>query len=979
MAAFERTQVSTQTLYCPQGSGQSLNLNIARFGKVVSMSLFRRTWWVRLSLALSLTTFFGIQAGAQEDQSADFPPLDQVTKDYEEIKVQTEEGSKEDRSFYRLWINKKTNQVLAELPRDFAADTHRQFIATTLSGGDVFAGLQSSDYYVYWKQYGKRLALVAEDLSIRGSDDESKSSVKRLFTDSVIVDVPIVGWYPRGGPIIDLDELLVNNAGTFFGNFRPGKAYLSKVARVRAFPKNVEIAFEVAGADGNLKVLHYSVSKIEGTAGFKPRPADERIGYFTTAYSDYGKYSSDDTRIRFVNRWHLEKRDPSLKMSPPKQPIVFYIEHTTPVRYRRWVREGVLYWNKAFEQVGIVNAIEVRQQDKQSNEHMNRDPEDVRYNFIRWLNNNVSTAIGPSRVNPLTGEILDADIVLTDGWIRTFEDQFEKVMPRIAMEGMTPETLAWFAEHPEWDPRLRLVSPAQRESIRRQLLLEAQQPYAGHPQIGVKTKALGDELSDGLYNRVSQVNGGCFAADGYAFDVATMRMSMSLMLEDQKPNPESDEQILDGMPESFIGPLLADLVCHEVGHTLGLRHNFKASSIYTLAEINSDAVKGKKPLAGSVMDYLPVNFNFNDGVVQGDFTMIGVGPYDLWAIEYGYTMDDKKLPEILKRVAEPELIYGTDEDTMGPDPLARRYDFSKNPLDFSRSQVNLAKHHREKILEKFVKEGDSWSKARRGYQLTLSLQTRSIGNMANWLGGSFINRDKKGDPNGRKPIEVVPAATQRDALNFVIDNSFFDDAFGLTPDLLVHLVGDSWRDDRGSSMSEMAWPVHDQVAAIQASTLSQIINPTVLRRIYDNEVRTPADQDALTLAEVMNIVTGAVWKELGNLNAGNYTDRKPAISSLRRNLQAEYVGRLFDLSRDIRGSNAALKPIANIATMTLVDLKAKLAAARDTAGLDTYTKAHLSDLHDRIAHFLDAKYAATGAATTTNLLLNLPAREGNDD
>ncbi|MFO0037074.1 MAG: hypothetical protein ACK55S_17895, partial [Planctomycetota bacterium] len=124
------------------------------------MSLFRRTWWVRFSLALSVTTLLGLQAGAQEDQSADFPPLDQVTKDYEEIKVQTEEGSKEDRSFYRLWINKKTNQVLAELPRDFAADNHRQFIATTLSGGDVFAGLQSSDFYVYWKQYGKRLALV---------------------------------------------------------------------------------------------------------------------------------------------------------------------------------------------------------------------------------------------------------------------------------------------------------------------------------------------------------------------------------------------------------------------------------------------------------------------------------------------------------------------------------------------------------------------------------------------------------------------------------------------------------------------------------------------------------------------------------------------------------------------------------------------------------------------------------------------------
>lgn len=941
----------------------------------MSMSLIRRKWLVRFCWALSLTALVGLQANAQEDQSADYPPLDQVTKDFEEVKVQTEEGGKEDRSFYRLWVNKKTNQVLAELPKEFAADNHRQFIATTLSGGDVFAGLQSSDFYVYWKQYGKRLALVAEDLSIRGSDDESKSSVKRLFTDTVIVDVPIVGWYPRGGPIVDLDELLVNNAGTFFGNFRPGKAYLSRVARVKAFPKNVEIAFEVAGADGNLKVLHYSISKIEGTPGFKPRVADERIGYFTTSYSDYGKYSSDDTKVRYINRWHLEKRDPNLKMSPPKQPIVFYIEHTTPVRYRRWVREGVLYWNKAYEQVGIVNAIEVRQQDKQSNEHMNRDPEDVRYNFIRWLNNNVSTAIGPSRVNPTTGEILDADIVLTDGWIRTFEDQFEKVMPRIAMEGMTPETLAWFAEHPEWDPRLRLVSPSQREAIRRQLLLEAQAPNAGHAGVNIKTRMLGDEPSDGLYGRVSQVNGGCFAAEGHAFDVATMRMSMALMLQDQKPNPETDEQILDGMPESFIGPLLADLVCHEVGHTLGLRHNFKASSVYTLAEINSEGLKGKKALAGSVMDYLPVNFNFNDGVVQGDFTMIGVGPYDLWAIEYGYTLDDKKLPEILKRVAEPELVFGTDEDTMGPDPLARRYDFSKNPLDFSKSQVNLAKHHREKLLEKFVKDGDSWAKARRGYQLTLSLQARSIGNMSNWLGGSFINRDKKGDPNGRKPIEVVPAVAQRDALNFVIENSLYDEAFGLTPDLLVHLVGDSWRDDRGaSSMSESAWPVHDQIMAIQASTLSQIINPTVLRRVYDNELRTPADADALTLAEMMNTVTNSIWKELGNLNAGNYTDRKPAISSLRRNLQAEYVSRLFDLARDIRGSNAALKPIANIATMTLVDLKAKLGAAREAAGLDTYTKAHLSDLQSRISHFLDAKYSNGGAVSQTNLLLNLPAQ-----
>ena len=150
-------------------------------------------------------------------------------------------------------------------------------------------------------------------------------------------------------------------------------------------------------------------------------------------------------QVRFINRWHLEKDDPSLKISPPKNPITFYIEHTTPVRYRRWVEKGVLYWNKAFENIGISNAIQVEFQNARTGRHVEKDPEDVRWNFIRWLNNDVGTAIGPSRVNPLTGEILDADIILTDGWIRHYWMQYNELLPQAAMQGMSPETLAWLA------------------------------------------------------------------------------------------------------------------------------------------------------------------------------------------------------------------------------------------------------------------------------------------------------------------------------------------------------------------------------------------------------------------------------------------------------------------------------------------------------------------------------------------------------
>lgn len=906
-----------------------------------------------------------------------FPSLEKVTKNYKEIEVQG--GSK---PFYRVWKREADGQMLAQLPRDFDSSSTRHFIAPTVSGGELFAGLQSDSFYVYWKRYGKRVALVAENLAVKGSDKQSKASVDRLFTDKVLLSLPILTIAPRQGPVIDLDQLLVGNANVFFGRAMRTQSSLTSIKQAKVFPNNIEIAFEVPMLNGNLKTLHYSISKIEGSPGYSPRKADQRIGYFTTTYSDYGKYSSDDTNVRYINRWHLQKRDEKLRMSPPKKPIVFYIEHTTPIRYRRWVRQGIMNWNKAFEQIGIADAIEVRQQDLETGQHVEKDPEDVRYNFVRWLNNNVSTAIGPSRVNPGTGEILDADIVLTDGWIRTFEKQFSELMPKIAMDGMSAETLAWFEKHPNWDPRIRLADPSNRDFIRQQLQHQAAKRHAAEKPSALKTRLMGDEPLDGLVDRHSQVNGACFAAEGRSLDVAMMRMAMLSMQaekeeddkddkddkdddededdkdedkEDDQEEEEEKEQMLDGMPESFIGPLLADLVCHEVGHTLGLRHNFKASSIYEIDEVNSDDLKGKKPFAGSVMDYLPTNFKVDRGALQGDYAMISVGPYDMWAIEYGYTLKgkEKQLEKILSRVAEPELTFGTDEDTMGPDPLARRYDFGKQPIEFAKDQISLAQKNRKRILSEFVEDGDSWYKARRGYLLTLSLQTRASSMMANWLGGVFVNRDKKGDPKGRKPIEVVPAKTQRDALNFVLESSFVDESYGLTPELLTHMTSDAFG---GYFMvPEAAWPVHDRVMGIQATTLSQLLNPTTLRRVYDNELRLGPDEDALTLSEMMTTINDAIWKELAELPAGDFTVRKPAISSLRRNLQTESIERLFDLGGERDGS-AAMKPIANLSVLMLKKLKEQLETACKQENMDDYSQAHLEDSLQRVTKWLDSQY-----------------------
>ena len=536
--------------------------------------------------------------------------------------------------------------------------------------------------------------MIEPDLETRSTGDaESKSSVARLFTGRVIADVPILAQTPAGGTVIDMVDLLLNHAPKFFGYLGgiDSKAmHLREIKTAKAFPHNIELAFELPfqHEDGKLKTLHFSISEIPDNTGYQPRQADDRVGFFTTAYNDLGKFKKDQTRVRYINRWHLEKADASLKMSPPKQPIVFYLEHTTPIRYRRFVRDGVLYWNKAFEKVGIANAIEVYYQDAHTGAHMEKDPEDVRYNFVRWLSNNQGTAIGPSRVHPLTGQILDADIILTDGWIRAFEKQYADLLPRMAMEGFAPDTLTWLERNPQWDPRFLLAPAHDRNMMSAEMARRGAQPLGGHALAIPSGKLLGKSEYDGLVGRVSQVNGLCLAAQGKAFDLALMRMSYDLLLAaEAKDNPDqpkgkSDDDDLDGVPARFVGPLLADLVAHEVGHTLGLRHNFKASSLYSLADINSKKLKGQKAFASSVMDYLPININMKDGETQGDYAMIDIGPYDMWAIEYGYTFE-KTLTPILARCTLPEHQYGTDQDTLGPDPLTRRYDFTANPLDYA--------------------------------------------------------------------------------------------------------------------------------------------------------------------------------------------------------------------------------------------------------------------------------------------------------
>jgi len=893
--------------------------------------------------------------GGGDDSKPDFPDFDKVSEGYTKVV-----SSLDEKTMYTLYRRDKDGQLLAELPPNF--ENQRVYIGYTVAAGIPTAGIQFSETYVYWKRYDDKLALIEPQLGTRTTGDfESRQSAEQLFTDRVLLSVPIKTMGPGGGPVIDMDGLLLGKASDFFGRAARGlQTDLGRIVKAKAFPQNMTISLEAPDASGQLITLAYSMSILPEKTGYEPREADPRIGYFGTAFFDLAKVEKNEGWTRYINRWKLEKAEPSLSKSPPKEPIVFYLDHKTPVRYRRWVRDGVLEWNKAYEQVGIVNAVEVYQQDSRTGAHMDKDPEDVRYNFIVWNSNNASFAIGPSRVDPRTGQILDADVVMNDGWLRFAASQFEQNLGDEAIEGFSPETLAWLDTRPQWDPRVRLAAPERRDTILKQrsarLAREQAELLASeHAHHEPRLTTLGQNEFDGLANRSVQMNGHCSYAYDRGMDLAMVRSSLIDL-----PGFE-DSDIVDGAPEEFIGGVVKDVVMHEVGHVIGLRHNFKASTIYTLDEINSDEWREKNlPITGSVMDYNAMNYS-NDGEIgAGPYFMTTLGPYDLWAIEYGYTFE-KDLDPILARVSEDELPYLTDEDTWGPDPMARRRDMGKDVLNFIDVEMELVQNLREDILDKVYEEGESWQEVRSAYMSLFFRHVRAVGNAANWVGGVHVNRDRMGDPGDRNPTVPVDAEKQRRALKQVIEYTFYDDAYGLTPELLNKMSLDKWWDGGGFTTigNDPQLGVHDMIVGVQAAAMTQLLNPTKLRRVYDNEFRIPAGDDAVTLPELLETISASVWGELDGRISDHFTAREPMISSLRRSLQSEHLDRLIDLTLPSGAVNgAAGKPISNLAGHHLRQIHTKVddTLKKANSKIDPYTLAHLEEAKTRIERALDAQY-----------------------
>ncbi|HEV7279924.1 MAG TPA: zinc-dependent metalloprotease [Pirellulaceae bacterium] len=821
-----------------------------------------------------------------------------------------------------LTVHKNDEKVFFELtPGDYSSE---YIVLISISKGigvePLYGGMSwgfGDDWVWQFRKIGDRVMVVRKNVRFKAKAGTPEAgAVSRAYSDSVLFSLPAGEKGPKGGDLVDVTSIFMSDLPQIQEVLK-GFAFSgakSTWADVKTFPDNVELEVAATYASSGTEEfdtvpdsrgvtlnVHYSVSKVPST-DYKPRVADDRVGYFMTAVKDFTDDGRKDDFIRYVNRWNLQKADPSKEKSPPKKPIVFWVENTVPFQYRKTVADGIAEWNKAFEQAGFLNAIEVRQQP----ESADWDPEDVNYNTFRWITSNAGFAMGPSRVNPYSGQILDADIIFDADFLRSWKMEFETLTPQsiAAMTGGDLDSRPEANDPNRYDPRRATASSHSfyRAEFARQLAF----------------------------------GGAALAA------VA------------------ADPKVREAEMEKLIQQGLKEVVMHEVGHTLGLRHNFKASKYRTLEAAN-DPNAPTEVLTASVMDYTPVNIS-PEGVPQGQYYQTALGPYDLWAIEYGYrefpSNEKEGLTKIAARSGEAELLFSTDEDTLGvdPDPDSNRFDFGKDPVAFAERRLQIARQTIPTIVDRLVEEGDDYSDARKAFNVLLSQQGTSCYFVSRYVGGFETSRSHKGDANGKPPIQPVDVKTQRDALAFLERTILADEPFQFPKEVYPYLGVSRWSHWGNSAARSKELPLHDTILNFQDRVFAQLLSPITLTRIHDGELQVKPDQDYLTTAELIDRLTKATFTEVleNKFEGKEFTAREPAVSSLRRNLQRKYVERLGNLAL---GRAGAPEDCVTIAYAQLDGLKTKIDEAKKNEKLDAYTKAHLLETGKTIERILDAKIA----------------------
>ncbi len=821
-------------------------------------------------------------------------------------------GATQHDGLFPIW--RKDEKVWIEVPKALMGKPFLFTVNIARAVGErgLYASQMDDMQMAEFRRVGNQMQLIALNTKFRDlAGQGSRLAIEQAFSPSLIAGMAVLSAeHPeRKSVLIDASFLLADIPGY--------STNLESAYRLPYTPDRANSYIEAARADAGISTLtarvHYATPRIPARpltppttpvpppsppqatpdprslfvsfvyslralpeVAMAPRLADPRLGHFQDSFTDLGHDDKPNPRVHYIKRWRLEKKDPDAALSEPVQPIVYWMDKNIPPKYRPAVEAGILEWNKAFEKIGFRNAVVAKQQPDDAD----WDDMDASHASIRWfVGADVGFAIGPSRSDPRSGEILDADIGMSDVFVRSGRAFITEDAPRMAAK---------------------------------------------------------DAAHDAEFCSYAQDA----AAEGeFAFDLLEARGDME---------PGSAEA------EAFVMARIKDTVTHEVGHTLGLKHNFKASTTVTAAQLADKGYTEAHGISGSVMDYNPYNIALK-GEKQGSYVNTTIGPYDYWAIEYAYKtvpaeQEAAELGRIAARSSEPALAYGDDLDagggsSDGMDPMISRFDMSADPLAYFEKRLKLSQELWARVQAKKPQAGEDPLRQRRSIISGFNQLSRMSELVGKYVGGMTVLRDLPGS-TARATFTPVDPAQQRAALQFLSTGLFSADSFRFRPEFLSTLTVDF---DEAGDRNPINVPA--AVARVQLVALDRLMSTGTATRLLDLPYFVPETKHKgmISLSEVYGSLQTSIWSEL---RSGAEIDR------LRRNLQREHLKRMQILLT--RGSGALPPDALSLLRMHATELQGSLrAAVGKSAGRSAETRAHLQDCLGTLTEALRATMQRT--------------------